>query len=74
MIASAPPNETPPPGLIRPASVSSVEGSEEGLSAGFTDTSPLTGDAKKQRHLDKYKTISSTFWPRPRPAGNGAKL
>ena len=48
-IASAPPKETPPPGLIRPAPVSGVEGSREGFSVGFIallEDSPLTGDAK----------------------------
>ena len=48
IIASALPNETPTPGLILPAPVSGVEGSGEGLSAGFTalqEDSPLAGDA-----------------------------
>ena len=48
IIASALPNETPPPGLIFPAPVSGVEGSEKSLSAGFIalpEDSPLTGDA-----------------------------
>ena len=48
MIASALPKETPPPGLIYPAPGSGVEGSEEGLSAGFIafpEDPPLTGDA-----------------------------
>ena len=48
MIASALPKETPPPGRIRPAPVSGVEGSGEGLSAGFIalpEDCLLTGDA-----------------------------
>ena len=50
IIASALPNEyeTPPSGLMFPAPVSGVEGSEESLSAGFIalpEDSPLTGDA-----------------------------
>ena len=35
IVASALPNETLTPELIRPTSVSGVEGSGEGLSAGF---------------------------------------
>ena len=49
LTASALPNEAPTPGHIYPASVSDVEGSEEGFSAGFTalpEDSPLTGDAQ----------------------------
>ena len=53
-IASAPPKETPPPGLIRPAPVSGVEGSREGFSAGFIALLETTG----------YKVTLKTAAPR----------
>jgi hypothetical protein len=47
--ATAPPNETPTPGAMHPASVSDAEGSGADSTAGFTalpEVSPLTGDAQ----------------------------
>ena len=84
MIASALPNETPPPGLIFPAPVSGVEGSEESLFAGFIalpEDSPLTGDAinsdtststkQSLRHPGPGQDSNSSEGPSPRAAAMG---